>query len=325
MENWFTLGFDPVKAAWKTGKSPLGQYEGKLPTRPITKCGDKCVGPACYGGTKINTLWEKEVLLLRGTFKIPPMKKGYRYRLRVNDGEHVGAGGGHIIYINGKALIEVKQGNGRGSGGLPKGAYITKDFLDDFQAGEVTIAAKTFLRFNDKYKVKPSSRTPQGKISLHLEEQKLPPMGDELVLKSATVVPMLSSEWQAKQNPDDRELSAAAVKFRYDGKFVANPTVLGSWNVIAEAAEIADFDPAKIRKPRRPPFATITFKNGGKTGDSTWLWSGETLMDLNKYQATKMTARKIGRSDYLFIEAGGFSTRNKPGWKSSWYVMERAK
>ena len=60
----------------------------------------------------------------------------------------------------------------------------------------------TFLRFNDKYKVKPNARVPQGKISVHLEEQKLPPMGDDLVLKSATVVPMLSSEWQAQQDPD---------------------------------------------------------------------------------------------------------------------------
>ena len=34
--------------------------------------------------------------------------------------------------------------------------------------------SKTFLRFNDKYKVKPTQRMPQGKISLHIEEQKIP-------------------------------------------------------------------------------------------------------------------------------------------------------
>ena len=50
---------------------------------------------------------------------------------------------------------------------------------------EVTIAVMTFLRFGDKYKVKPAERIPQGKMSLHLEEQKLPPMGDNLVFRDA--------------------------------------------------------------------------------------------------------------------------------------------
>jgi hypothetical protein len=221
-------------------------------------------------------------------------------------------------------LIETKKCNGRGSGGKPKGAYITKQFLDDFRSGEVTIAVETFLRFNDKYKVKPSSRVPQGKISLHFEEMTLPPMGDDLVIKSAAVVPMLSSEWQAKQDPDDREQSALAVKFRWDGKFIANPKVSGRWNVIAEVAEIAELDPSKkARRPRRPPFSAMTFKDGGKTGDLTWIWSGDVLMDLNRYQALKMEVKTIGGGEYLFIEAGGFSTRNKPGWKSPWYVMKR--
>ena len=148
---------------------------------------------------------------------------GHRYRLRVNDGNHVGSGGGHLIYVNGKPLIETKTCNGRGSGGLPKGAYITGDFLDDFRKGEVTLAAVTFLRFNDKYEVKPSSKDPQGKFSLHLEEQKLPPMGDELVYKSATLVPMLSMEWQAGQDPEDREKSATARKYRWDGQWSPTP------------------------------------------------------------------------------------------------------
>ncbi|MFP6881607.1 MAG: DUF6288 domain-containing protein, partial [Roseibacillus sp.] len=102
MEDWFAADFDPAKAGWKTGKSPFGNYKGKIPEGPITKCSSGCLGPGCYGATKVNTLWEKEVLLLRGAFKIPPLKEGHRYRLRVNSGEHVGAGGGHLIYINGK-------------------------------------------------------------------------------------------------------------------------------------------------------------------------------------------------------------------------------
>jgi hypothetical protein len=287
------------------------------------KCAAGCVGPGCYGATKVNTLWEKEVLLMRGTFKIPPLKEGHRYRLRVNDGEHVGAGGGHAIYINGKLLIEAKTCNGRGSGGLPKGAYITKKFLDDFQSGEVTIAVKTFLRFNDKYKVKPSQRIPQGKISLHVDEQKLPPMGDDLVLKSATVVPMLSSEWQSKQNPDDRELSATAVKFRHDGKFVANPKILGTWTAIDQVKTIDEFTLEKKTNPGRPRFTEMTFENNGRTDQPVYVWSGDTLMDLDRYQALKMTVNRIAGTDYLFIEAGGFSERHPVGWQSPWQVMKR--
>ncbi|MHC4252247.1 MAG: DUF6288 domain-containing protein, partial [Planctomycetota bacterium] len=324
MEKWYAVDFDPGKAGWGKARSPFGQYEGKIPQAPTSKCSAECTGPGCYGATKVNSLWEKEVLLLRGTFRVPPVKEGRRYRLRVNDGSHVGAGGGHIIYINGRPLIETKKCNGRGSGGRPKGAFITKEFLGDFQGGEVTIAVMTFLRFNDKYKVKPTARTPQGKMSLHFEEMALPLMGDDLVFRSAAVVPMLSSEWQAKQDPDDREKSAAAVKFRWDGRFVANPKVSGHWSVIAEVAEISEFDPSgKPSRPRRPPFSAMAFRDGGRTGDPTWAWSGDVLMNLNRYEALKMEVRTIGGGEYLFVEAGGFNTRNKPGWKSPLYVMKR--
>ena len=50
--------------------------------------------------------------------------------------------------------------------------------MDDLRSGNLCIAAMTFLRNNDKYKVKPSSPVPQGKFSIHIEEQKLPPMGE---------------------------------------------------------------------------------------------------------------------------------------------------
>ena len=324
MENWFAPDFSPAKAAWKKAKSPFGQYMGKLPPRPITKCSNKCVGPGCYGATKVNTLWEKEVLLMRGAFKIPPLKAGRRYRLRVNDGDHVGAGGGHIIYINGKPLIEAKQGNGRGSGGQVKGAYITREFLDDFKRGEVTIAVKTFLRFNSKYKVKPTTKTPQGKISLHFEEMKLPPMGDELVMKSAAVVPMLSSAWQAVQGLEDRDKPDGDPKFRWDGKFVTNPKVPGSWNLIAQVKTIEEFDPKKRqRRVNRAPFAIMTFKDKAMTSSPLWMWSGDTLMDLSKFQALKMQVKKIDGGEYLFVESGGFNARHKPGWKSPLYVMKR--
>ena len=89
---------------------------------------------------------------------MPPLKKGHRYRVRVNSSAHVGNGCGYGIYVNGKLLIEQPRCIGRGGGEKPNGAYVTKDFLQDFDGREVTIAVKTFLRFNDKYKVKPSTQ-----------------------------------------------------------------------------------------------------------------------------------------------------------------------
>ncbi len=324
MQNWFASDFDPTKFGWRKGKSPFGNYDGKIPSRPITKCSDGCIGPSCFGATPINTLWEKEVLLMRGVFKIPPLKDGYRYRLMVNDGNHVGSGGGHIIYINGKTLIETKQGNGRGSGGEPKGAFITKEFLDDFKGNEVTIALKTFIRYNAKYSTKPSSKIPQGKISIHLEEQKKPPMGDELVIKSARVIPMLSSDWQANLNPEDASQNPDQFLFRWDGNFIANRKIKGTWKMVAEVEQISDFNPEdKIQKARRPTFTTITFKDDGKTDSPTRVWSGDTLMDIDKYQALKLKNQSIGGTQYLFLEAGGFSSRHKTDWQSKWYVLSQ--
>ena len=55
----------------------------------------------------------------------------------------------------------------------------------------------------------------------------------------------------------------------------------------------------------------------------TRLWSGDTLMDLSRYEALKMEKRQIEGKSYLFVEAGGFSSRHRADWKSPWYVFER--
>ena len=325
MENWYAVDFNPAKAGWKKGKSPFGNYNGKIPDRPITKCNDGCVGPGsnCYGATKVNTLFEKEALLMHGTFKVPALKKGHRYRLRVNTGDHVGVGGGHIIYVNGKEMIESKAGGGRGSGKKPKGAFIIQEFFDDFKGGKVTIAVKTFIRYGTQYHYPPKTKTPQGKFSLHIEEQKLSPMGDDLVFQSAKVVPMMSSDWQAKLDPEDATQTAEDNLFRWHGKFVANAKIKGDWKLIGMVKKISDFDPKKKHHPRNPPFTTVTLKDGGTTSESIWAWSGDTLMDLDKYHALKMQLKKIGDTDFLFFESGNFSTRHKPGWEPQWFVMKR--
>jgi hypothetical protein len=65
-------------------------------------------------------------------------------------------------------------------------------------------------------------------------------------------------------------------------------------------------------------------KKQGMTGDGLWIWSGDTLMDLERYQVLKITVKSIGGNDYPFVEAGGFSDGNPAGWKPPWYVMKRA-
>jgi len=318
MENWFMPDFDPGKAGWKKGQAPFGQYNGKMVT------GAKpCSNPDCRCKAPMKTLWNKEVLLLRGTFKFPRLRPGHLYRIRVGSGQHVGSGDGYRIYVNGKQLIEAKNGVGRREGARPRGAFVTKEFVEEFNKGEVRIAATTFLRYGNRAIVT-MPPVPQGIFSMWLEEMKIPPLDDEAVRKSATVIPMLSSPWQAKQDPDNAELQTEDDMFRYDGRFVANPKIPGTWKTIDQVKSIDEFNLEKKMNPRRTPFAEMTFKDNGKTDKTLWIWSGDTLMDLDRYQALKMTVKRIDGSAYLFIEAGGFSTRNPVGWKPPWYVMKRA-
>ena len=148
-------------------------------------------------------------------------------------------------------------------------------------------------------------------------------MGDDLLFQSASVVPMLSSGWQAMQDPESAELDPEENTFRCDGKFVPNAKIQGSWQVVAEVPEVGAFNPEKKQQARRAPFSTITLGADAKTSDPAWAWSGDKLMDLTNYQVLRMEPKTLADTDYLFVEAGGFSTRDKPGWKPTWYVMER--
>jgi len=317
MENWFEPDFNTAKAGWKNGLPPFGQYKGKLTTN---------AGPSTH--TDIwpeppRTLWENEVLLVRGTFQFPPLKPGHLYRLRVDTGQGVGAGDGFKVYLNGKPLVETKEGLGRRMGDLLRGGFITKEFVEEFNKGPVTIAATSFLRYGDRAIVQ-MPPVPQGIFSLWLEEMKLPPIDDEAVRKSATVIPMACSVWQALQDPDNRERQPDEGKFRYDGKFIANPKIVGTWTIIDQVKTIDEFTPDKKMAPGRALFTQMTFKDNGTTGDGLWIWSGEALMDLERYQALRMTVKAIDGSDYMFVEAGGFRKENPVGWKPPLYVMKRS-
>lgn len=86
---------------------------------------------------------------------------------------------------------------------------------------------------------------------------------------------------------------------------------------------IVAFDPAKPVDANRTPFKAVTFEDEGLTDSETLIWSGDVLMDLSRFQALKMTPKTIGATDYLFIEAGGFSDNNPADWISPFVVMKR--
>jgi hypothetical protein len=161
-------------------------------------------------------------------------------------------------------------------------------------------------------------------ISIDIEEQKLPPIGDDLVRQSAKCVGMLSSEWQTAQFSESDEERLQAPKFNWDGKFVANPQVLGGWKLVGQADTIEAFNPAaKPVAPRQPIATTLQLADKGETGQPLLIWSGDRMMDLDRYQVLRMKTKNIADKEYLFLETGGFSTRNQAGWLSPWLVFTR--
>ena len=167
MENWFAPEFDAAKAGWKKGLPPFGQLGGKL--EPLGGCTN---GP-CLCGLTPRTLWEKEVLLIRGAFDFPPFKPGNRYRVVVGGSNHVMSGDGYAVYVNGKLLAESKSGVPNRAGGQPRGGHVYADLRGEFKGGKVTIAATSFLQFAKQGAEIP----PRGHLTVWIEEQKIPTAG----------------------------------------------------------------------------------------------------------------------------------------------------
>lgn len=167
MENWFAADFDAAKAAWKKGLPPFGNKDGKL--EPLS---DICTQSQCLCGVTPRTLWEREVLLIRGTFDVPAFKEGHRYRVVVGGSNHVMSGEGYAIYANGKLLAESKSGVPNRAGGQPRGGHVYADLRGDFKGGKVTIAATSFLQFSKRL----MEGKPMGHLTVWIEEQKLPPV-----------------------------------------------------------------------------------------------------------------------------------------------------
>lgn len=312
MEEWYAVDFDSKAASWQNGLAPFGQVDGKK-----VNDGSVCRFPFCRHDVPVGTLWEKEVLIIRTKLKLPPFKEGHRYRLLVGGMSNVNRGEGYRIYVNGKLLMERNRGIGRREGGQPLAYYIDKALWSDFN-DEVTIAATSFLQFNFK-----TSKTQQN-FSVFFQEAQNPPLPKERFVLGRKLQPMRCTSWQATKDSNDM--------FLYDGKFIANGKIVGQWISIGQVAGIAAFKPATIVAPVEDALiGEMTIKADGSTSYERFAWSGNILMDVKERQALMITPKTIAGTDYLFIESGGFSKKNRTSWtpdhpadwKPALYVLKR--
>jgi hypothetical protein len=317
MEHWFTPDFDPKKATWKQGAMPFGQFQGKLEANHRGSTRDDN-----FWAHKPKTLWENEVLLVTQKFELPPLKPGHAYRLRVDRGQGVGAGDGFKIYLNGKDLVETTEGLGRRMGDTIRGAWITREFTQDFANGHVTISAITFLRYGDRAIVQ-MPPVPQGIFSMWLEERKLPPLDADVLRKAALYTPLLSSAWQEMHDPTSDEPEANP-PFFYDGKFIANPAIAGTWTLFDVVKSIKPFTlDGKKQNAGRPIITKLHLNADGTSDTPRFLWSGDTLMDIEQRAALKIFLKSINDTDYLVVETGGFNAKNPVGWKTTYSVFKK--
>jgi len=159
MENWFAIDFNAPKAGWKSGAAPFGEK-----------------GEAGDNRTP-ETLTSDDVLLMRQSFDLPPLKPECRYRIHIIGSAHKNMGEGYAIYINGKLLAETKNGvvAWHKEGHKPRGTMVWPEFRDEFKGGKVTIAVSNFPMSNFPVEWFVPAR---DALSVCVEEMKLPPLGE---------------------------------------------------------------------------------------------------------------------------------------------------
>jgi hypothetical protein len=130
-----------------------------------------------YGGSryvKPKTVVENDVLLLRSTIDLPPLKENHRYRILVNGSPHPNSGEAYAIFVNGKPMAFFNTGISawRREGGQPRGAHIIGEFREEFSKNKVTIAIASFPAAN----VKAAQDVPPAgpSFSVSIEEMLLP-------------------------------------------------------------------------------------------------------------------------------------------------------
>jgi hypothetical protein len=166
MDHWYAVDFDPAAAGWSLGQAPFGQRDG----RQVALRAD-CSNPHCGCSITPNTLWDKEVLLIRQRFEIPAFDPSKRYRIVVGGAGHTWSGEGFALYVNGNLVSEATGGYYKDGGGA-RGTYIHKALQPQVESSTVTIAVKAFLRQNH-HRNHPAP--PSGHLSVWMEEATLPP------------------------------------------------------------------------------------------------------------------------------------------------------
>ncbi|MEZ7957641.1 MAG: DUF6288 domain-containing protein [Rubritalea sp.] len=169
-EKWFSSEFDPKSAGWKTGYAPFANNDGKA--TPTGSCeGDHHF---CGCGNPVNTLWEKEVLLMRSELELPPLRDGYAYRILVGGRSHYNTGGGTNVWLDGERLENRRRGEATIQGGSgrnsnkPWGVTIDDDNRKHFEDGKILLACNGFLRWGHRSKKISAYKT------IWFEEMKLP-------------------------------------------------------------------------------------------------------------------------------------------------------
>jgi len=305
LENWFAPEFRPDAAGWWKGRAPFANNGGELKHSEW-----RCRTPFCFCSAEPNTFWENDVLLLRTTIEVPPLKEENRYRVLVGGNIHSRKGGPITVYLNGKPMHQ-QGGFGGRLRGKPRGFLIDKDMVEEFQSGKVHIAIAAV-------------RTDPAYLTAWLEEMKIPPLGERELFAARLRRPMASSEWQELQDPDVRTQDPNEGKYRFSGRIVDNPVLRGTWRIIAEVARIEDFaGAADADSIEDAPFAQISFGPNGRTDQWNWVWTENILMALEQGEALQIQTSRVGGKDYLFIEKGGFNNRHPREWTSPLYVLER--
>ncbi len=171
MENWFAAEFDAKKAGWKSGKAPFGmKMEETVPESQAWISKYVLYPPK---RTMPTTIVGNDVVLMRGTFELPSVKEGHRYRIRLDGSIHDNSGEGYAVYINGKLLTQIDNGVTGWRKQSLRGSHVWKEALDDLRGGKVTIAVANYP-MNDW---NPEHFIPAiGPLSVWVEEQKLPPL-----------------------------------------------------------------------------------------------------------------------------------------------------
>ena len=194
----------------------------------------------------------------------------------------------------------------------PRGFFIDADMAKEFESGEVMISiAAARLPGRNRFF-----------LTAWLERMKSPPLGDREIFNAKLRRPMMSTEWQYLQDPDEESDTPNEGKYRFNGVFGENPHIPGNWRVIAEVDNIEEFtgraDPQSIEDA---PFASILLRPNGSTDQDFWVWSGDMLLAVERGEALAMQRHRIGQRDFLFIEKGGFSDEHPRDWTSPWYVL----